>query len=51
MMAATRTAEDRHDPENDFVKYAQLLEMVKGLEPYGYYLDKDLKVSLECAML
>lgn len=43
-MKATKEAADRHNPDNDFVRHAEMLELFKGLEPYGYELDKDLKV-------
>ncbi len=46
VLAATKLASDRHKSANNFIRHAELLEMFKGLEPYGYELDVDLKVCV-----
>jgi hypothetical protein len=50
VLEATKIAPNRFTSGIDYLKLADLLQMIDGLEPYGYDLDKDLKVvfSVSC---
>lgn len=46
VLDATKVAPDRFTSGIDYLKLADLLQMMDGLEPYGYKLDEDLQVSI-----